>query len=120
MLLVLLLNNVLDHAGTPPVIVATGLYASDGSLNIRINDGGRGLFTSEGFLRIDTISSNGGVFSPSGGYRGTVSNNEASPAPGVGVYTPSGGYRMTQTPSAYYNQPGVYAKDGSFRVTVQV
>lgn len=120
MLLPLLLNNVLDHAGIPPVIVATGLYASDGSLNIRVNGPGTGLFTSEGFLRVDTTGTGTGVYSLSGGYRGTVSNNEASPAPGIGVYTPSGGYRMTQTPSTYYNQPGVYAKDGSFRVTVQV
>jgi hypothetical protein len=27
---------------------------------------------------------------------------------------------MTQTPSTNYAQPGVYAKDGSFRVTVNV
>lgn len=96
------------------------LYANDGSLNIRVNAPGTGLFTPEGYLRIDTISAGPGLYGPSGAYRAEVSNTEVSPPSGTGVYTVSGGYRMTQTGSARYLQPGVYATDGSFKVTSNV
>lgn len=97
------------------------LQAADGSYNIRINAPGTGLFTPEGYLRIDTLSPGPGLYGPSGAYRGEVSASEAAPpSGGYGVTTTSGGRRLTQTGSANYLTPGLYAKDGSYKVTVNV
>lgn len=96
------------------------LYATDGSLNIRLNDAASGAYTFDGFLRVDTVSTSGGQDGPSGAARAEVSNNAVSPPSGSGIYTSTGGLRMTQSPSTNYGPQGKYALDGSLRVTVNV
>jgi len=109
-----------DQGSEPPADAPDGIYAADGSLNIRLNDLGQGLYSVHGHLRVDTTSTGPGYYGPSGAIRAEVSDNEVTPPSGFGIYTNSGGIRMTQAPSANYNNPGIYAKDGSYRVTVNV
>jgi hypothetical protein len=90
-----------------------GMFAPDGSINITVNDGGRGLYSQLGGWRIDTVSSGHGMFAPSGCFRGVLDTA------GFGLYHPSGALRLsTSDSSAVYNNPGIFAKDGSLRVTI--
>jgi hypothetical protein len=109
-------------SGNPELV--PGMLAADGSLNVALNTGsgdeytgGKGVYSKSGGMRVNTTSTAFGLYADDGAYRGTVSDDEGSPAPGVGHYTPSGGLRLTSSGSAYYNQPGIYAKDGRLRVT---
>jgi hypothetical protein len=97
-----------------------GLYATDGSINVRLNDGLFGLYTVEGYLRLDTISLGNGLYGPSGAYKAQVSASEISPPSGTGRYNLSGNLRVTVAGSALFGTTGQYALDGSMRATINV
>lgn len=96
------------------------LYAPDGSINIRLNDGLFGLYTVEGYLRVDTITGGNGLYGPSGAYRAQVSADAGSPPSGTGRYNLSGALRITVTGSTNFGTTGLYALDGSMRATIKV
>lgn len=111
---------------TPPPDTDLGaLYAADGSLNIVIDTGNaadygtQGIYSPSGCYRVNTTDVGPGLYAADGAFRGVISDDEGSPAPGFGLYTPTGGLRFTTSGSVYFNFPGVYARDGSTKVTVR-
>lgn len=96
-------------------------HNTDGSLLVVVNDaGGSGIFNAEGKLRVDTVDAGPGLYAADGAIRAEISDDEATPASGTGLYTESGGWRMTSGGSDLYGEYGLYAEDGSYRVTVPV
>lgn len=93
--------------------------ATDGSIQIKVNDVGVGLLTVEGYLRVRTSPTNPGLYHTDGAINASISNN-ATPANGdFGVYTRSfQGWRMSQTGSSFFGTTGLHGTDGSYRVTV--
>jgi hypothetical protein len=97
-------------------------YAADGSILCTLaatapSHGTVGRFSSEGHLRIDTDTGDTPE-APDGAQRVVVSDDELTPPDGTGVYAPTGAWRCTTSGSTNYDHPGVYAKDGSFKITV--
>jgi hypothetical protein len=94
-------------------VTLPGMYAPDGSMNVVVNGTGIGMYSILGGYRIDTLSAGPGIYGPDGAFRGVFDTE------GFGLYDPSGALRLTTSSSAsIYNNPGIYAKDGSLRVTV--
>jgi hypothetical protein len=80
---------------------------------------GKGIYSKDGGWRINTTDPGPGLYAADGAYRGVISASEASPPPGKGIYTPDGALRLTRSPSTNNsNSPGVYALDGSLKVTL--
>lgn len=111
---------------TPPEDVeGVGRFAADGSLRIATDTGSsneyddaKGIYSLSGAVRFNLTDTRAGLYARDGAYRGVLSTDEGSPAPGIGLYTPDGALRLTSSTSAYYDQPGAYAKDGSLKVTI--
>jgi hypothetical protein len=92
------------------------LQNADGSYNVRLDPPGSGLYTPEGYLRVETASAQPGVYAASGAYRVVVNDTG-----GRGLYHANGSLRVTTSAVPDdYNVPGLYAKDGSWKVTVNV
>lgn len=108
-------------AETPEV---SSIYAQDGSLNVCIDTGNSsdygtsGIYAPSGGYRINTTDAGPGLYAADGAFRGVISDDEGTPAAGFGLYTPDGALRLTSSGSAYFNFPGIYARDGSTKVTV--
>lgn len=105
--------------------INVGVYSSDGSLRVVYDTSGdveytqgKGIYSKSGGFRINTTDTSRGLYAVDGAFRGQVSNDAATPvAGGYGPLSPSGGLRLTSSGSTRYNVDGVYAKDGSFKVT---
>lgn len=116
MLLPLLINLNMFGPYTPPNNPTYyGMFAPDGSINIMLDTAGRGVYSILGGLRINTSAPGPGIFAPDGSFRGVLDQA------GSGLYHPSGALRLTTSASsALFSHPGIYAKDGSLRVTVVI
>lgn len=98
-------------------------YAADGSILCQLQAtppagaGVNGLFTIDGYLRVSTAVATG-QYTASGGLRVEISNDAGSPPSGTGYYNTRGNIRCTTSGSTNFNHPGVYAKDGSLKITL--